>query len=199
MRNRTHLNSQVSEIVGITQRQVLSWTEKGLIVPFKESTGVGTKRGYDYINLLEFGLCKRLFSLGFGFRAVKKMLNDMRNIGMISNWANDFTEYYREIFERHKSHLDKQVRELESKGDIKKVEKLKEFKKKFIQESCYYPDKPRGVIAYFFSEEGGQPLVIPWDMETILNLNIIKQAFIKNDSGLLVDISKIKEIIDSKL
>ena len=107
MEDRIFLNKQVSEIVGITQRQVLSWTEKGLIVPFKESTGVGTKRGYGYINLLEFGLCKRLFSVGFGFRAVKKMFNDIRNSGTIRDWANNFEKYYSEQFENQISYFSR--------------------------------------------------------------------------------------------
>ena len=134
MEDKIYLNKQVSEIVGITQRQVLSWTEKGLIVPLIESTGVGTKRGYGYTNLLEFGLCKKLFSFGFGFRAAKKMLNDMRNTGTIRDWASDFKRYYSELFKKQRSILNKQIKEMESIGNIKTAEFLKKSIKKYFPE-----------------------------------------------------------------
>jgi len=85
MSEQVYLNKQVSEIVGITQRQVLSWTEKGLVVPFSESMGTGTKRGYDYQNLLEFGLCEELFKRGHGFRLVKRVMIHLKT-KKIEDW-----------------------------------------------------------------------------------------------------------------
>jgi len=196
--NRTYLNKQVSEIVGITPRQVLSWSEKGLIVSFQESAGVGTKRNYDYINLLEFGLCKKLLFLGIGFRALKKMLNELRNTRSIREWANDFPKYYRETYERNKDHLNKLIEEDESEGDIKGVEFLKEFKKKFFQKpDC--PKEPMGVLVYYFDKDGEQLQVIPWEAEYVINLNIIREAFANYGVAFLVDMGRIKKEIDSKI
>jgi len=198
MEDRTFLNKQVSEIVGITQRQVLSWTEKGLIIPIKESTGAGTKRGYNYTNLLEFGLCKKLFSLGIGFRAVKKMINDLRNINLIRDWANDFEKYYMNIFEERKAHLNKLIKEEKSKDNNDEVKLLNEIMTKHYQKP-YQPDRAMGVLAYFYGDRKEQSFLIAWDMGYVINLNIIKQAFSENDSGILVDIGKIKEMIDKKV
>ena len=94
MNDRIYSNKEVAEKVGLTSRQVLSWSEKGLITAHIESIGSGQRRGYSYINLLEFGLCQKLFAIGMGFRGVKKILNDIREKGIISSWAEDFKNYY---------------------------------------------------------------------------------------------------------
>jgi DNA-binding transcriptional MerR regulator len=198
LKNRIYLNKQVSEIVGITQRQVLSWSEKGLIIPYEESKGAGKKRGYDYTNLLEFGLCKTLFSWGIGFRAVKGILNELKKGDIIRDWANNFEQYYDEIFKGQLSALNKTIEEFEAKGDINRVECSKEFKKKFIQ-TPIHPDKPVGVLVYFMSEEKDHLFIIPWDMGFAINLNIIKNGLIEHDGCFLVDLGKIKGNIDIKV
>jgi len=99
MEHKLFLNNEVAEIVGITKRQVLDWSEKRLVVPFKESTGVGKKRLYDYVNLLEFGMCMTLFGIGMGFRSVRNIINDLRNSGTIRDWSEDFSEYYESRYE----------------------------------------------------------------------------------------------------
>ncbi|MBW2340206.1 MAG: MerR family transcriptional regulator [Deltaproteobacteria bacterium] len=47
-------NKEVSRVTGLSPRQVLSWTEKGLVKPKKPAKKAGTRRGYDYVNLLEW-------------------------------------------------------------------------------------------------------------------------------------------------
>ena len=202
MKNGIFLNKQVSEIVGITPRQVLSWSEKGLILAFKESMGAGTKRGYDYINLLEFGLCAKLFILGFGFRAVRKIINDLRNRGLIKDWACDFTNYYRELYKRQKDAINETIKEERLKGKIDSVKTLEDLKAKFFQKP-YKPDASNasvGILTYFFSGDMGEYLeIIAWNMSDVLNLNIIKQSFENSDCGLLINIGKIKKRIDNKI
>lgn len=199
MENGIFLNKQVSEIIGITPRQVLSWTEKGLIIPFKESMGAGTKRGYDYINLLEFGLCTHMFILGFGFRAVKNIVNDLRNRGLIKEWASDFTNYHREVYKRHKDHMHELIKEERLKGKIDSAKFLEDLETKYNQKP-YKSDTSVGILAYFFSGATGESSeIIAWDMPDALNLNIIKQKFGNSDCGLLIDIGKIKKKIDNKL
>lgn len=199
MENGIFLNKQVTEIVGITPRQVLSWSEKGLIIPFKESLGAGSKRGYDYINLLEFGFCAKLFILGFGFRAVRKIISDLRNRGLIKDWASDFTNYHREVYKRHKDHINKLIKEERLKGNIDRVKILEDLEIKYNQKP-HKPDASVGILTYFFSGDMGEYLeIIPWDMSYILNLNIIKQSFENSDCGLLINIGKIKKKIDNKI
>jgi len=199
MKNDIFLNKQVSEITGITSRQVLSWTEKGLIIPFKESMGAGTKRGYDYINLLEFGLCTHMFIIGFGFRAVKKIVNDLRNRGLIKDWASDFTNYHKEVYKRHKGRINELIEDERLKGNIDSVKFFEDLGTKYNQKQ-YKPEASVGILTYFFhSATGESSEIIAWDMPDVLNLSIIKQLFKDSDCGLLIDIGKIKKKIDSKL
>ena len=74
MQPQFYLNNQVAKIEGISPRQVLSLTDKGVVIPAREARGAGSKRGYDYINLIEFGICKRLFEMGHGIQSVKSIL-----------------------------------------------------------------------------------------------------------------------------
>lgn len=191
-------NKQVSEIVELTPRQVLSWSEKGLIVAFEESTGAGTKRGYNYVNLLEFGLCKKAFSLGIGFRAVKKMLVDLRKNGTIRDWSSNFKAYHKEVFERHRAHLDELIEKEALKSSSKDMGVMLEIRSLHMQEP-YKIDRSKGVLAYFYGDEKNEAFVIPWEMEYVTNLNMIKEAFEKNGAGFLIDLGKIKEKIDTKI
>ena len=195
MRNKIFLNRQVSEIIGITPRQVLSWTEKGLVIPFKESTGAGTKRGYDYTNLLEFGLCEVLFFMGIGFRAVKKLTSYLRNDGSIEEWAKDFPRYRKRSFERSKQTLRELVKEHPENQTL--YLKLKEIEEASID--SYIPKKPTGVLVYFLGKEFEDAFIIAWDMDLVLNLSMVKQGFLENYGGILVNLGRIKKAIDRKL
>jgi DNA-binding transcriptional MerR regulator len=195
MRNKIFLNRQVSEIIGITPRQVLSWTEKGLVIPFKESTGAGTKRGYDYTNLLEFGLCKVLFFMGIGFRAIKKLTGHLRIHGSIEEWAKDFPHYRIRSFERSKQSLRQLVKE-DPENRTWHL-KLKEIEESSID--SYVPQKPTGVLVYFLGDEVEDVFIITWDMDVVLNLSMIKQGFLESYGGILIDLGRIKETIDRRL
>ena len=87
----------VSEITEVSQRQVLSWSEKGLVFASVELSGVGTKREYSYINLLEFRLCKQLFDTGMGFRTIKKIVTNLRDEGALVEWALDWENWYGKV------------------------------------------------------------------------------------------------------
>jgi DNA-binding transcriptional MerR regulator len=47
----------VKKLKGVTTRQILDLAEKGLITPFRETTGAGSPRLYDFRNIFEICLC----------------------------------------------------------------------------------------------------------------------------------------------
>ncbi len=94
MDDRLFLNNEVSKITGLTKRQVLSWTEKGLILPKEPARKAGKMRGYSYENLLEFGLAKHLIDIiGLQFYSVNKILEEIREDGDFKAWAKDYFKY----------------------------------------------------------------------------------------------------------
>jgi len=194
MQGETYLNKQVSEVVEITGRQVLSWTEKGLIIPFKESPGVGKKRLYDSTNLLEFALSKILLDMGLGFRTTKLVVSDLRRKGALKSWATDFLDYHKKYFNKIKADFYKAINELKKEG--RSVTYLEEADKNFKEP--FKPEKPIGILIYYFGNEECTVL-IPWEIDYVLNLNMIKDGLTGNQGLILIDIGKIKKAVDRKL
>ena len=194
MEGETFLNKQVAELVELTGRQVLSWTEKGLIVPFKESPGVGKKRLYDRTNLLEFGLSKTLLEMGLGFRTTKLVVSDLRRKGVLKSWATDFSNYYKDYFKKSKADLYKAISELKKEG--RSVTYFEEAVKHFKE--SFKPEKQTGILIYYFGNEE-KTVIFPWDINNVPNLDIIKERLVGNLGFILVDVGKIKGIIDRKL
>ncbi|MBN2467970.1 MAG: MerR family transcriptional regulator [Deltaproteobacteria bacterium] len=94
MENKLFLNNEVSKIVGLTSRQIISWTEKGLVMPEKPAKKAGSRRGYSYVNLLEFGLAKYLLDvIGLQFYTAKAILDALRDDDEITNWARNYSQY----------------------------------------------------------------------------------------------------------
>lgn len=90
-----YLNNDVSKLTGISQRQVLSWTEKRLIKPERPARKAGTRRGYSYFNLLEFGLAKYLIDvLNVQFFTAHQILEEMREDGEFMQWATNYKNYF---------------------------------------------------------------------------------------------------------
>lgn len=200
MEDRIFISSQVANIIGITSRKVLSWTEKGAVIPYKESMGTGIRREYNYVNLLEFGLCKTLFSIGVGFRSVKLMVNGLRSDSVIRDWSNDFQNYYQRVMELQREAWLDITDKIKANSKTELDESLKEYHRKFLQKP-YKPSKPQGILVYFFSDEIKvlNADIYPWEMDYVINLNKIKEGFTKSKASILIDIGKIKEEIDQKL
>ncbi|HJO99641.1 MAG: MerR family transcriptional regulator [Acidimicrobiales bacterium] len=79
-------SKRTAEIVGVTYRQLDYWTRTGLVKPtLGAATGSGSRRRYDYRNLLEL-------------RAVKTLLD-----------AGIRLEHVREVFSYLSEHLDEDV------------------------------------------------------------------------------------------
>jgi DNA-binding transcriptional MerR regulator len=195
MDDRIFLNNDVSKIVNITPRQVLSWTDKGLIVPFREAGGAGTKRGYNYINLLEFLLCDVLFMKGVGIQKIKNLLNELRISRSMEQWARNFKDYYENIFEQNKEAFQVAIN---SEVDAEKRKELTElYNKAFSKLSL--PDENIGILLICFMKESDEVFIVPMDMCNALNLVSVKEMFIKSIAVDVVDMGKIKTHVDGKI
>ena len=198
MNDRIFLSSTVAHIVGITGRQVLSWTEKGIIRPSKDSTGTGVRREYDYINLLEFGLCKKLYSIGLNFRSVKAMVSILRENGIVKSWAEDFQTYYLKVAEQHRKTLEEIA--VEIKDDPEKLREFREIYDQFLNQR-FEPEQPEGVLVYFFDDgiNNFDVRIYPWESDYVVRLNELKDGFSVYGAAILIDIGKIKREIDKRL
>ncbi len=57
----------------LSARSLVSWTEKGLLVPFHgDARGRGTIRRYSFDNLIQAGVIRELMALGVTFRDIKE-------------------------------------------------------------------------------------------------------------------------------
>jgi len=199
MENRTFLNNDVSRITGVTPRQVLAWTEKSIITPFKETTGAGVKREYDYVNLLEIYLCRHLLLMGFGIQHIKNTLNNLRYNGNMREWANNFGDYYLTEFNKTKKLLKNQIVKLtKEKGSKDTLDILKKIFKNY--DLPRIPDKPVGLLMIFYSyQECENHILVPWNMNYALNLNYIQESFNDSVASVTIDLGKIKSSLDAKL
>jgi len=194
MEDKTFLNKRVSELVELTPRQVLSWTEKGLVIAFRESRGVGRKREYSYINLLEFAICKILSDLGLGFRLISRLMRYLKGKGLIESWATNFSNYHEKCFKESKASLSEAINKIKKEGrsDTYLEELFTRLKEPFK------PKKSVGSLIYYFGNEE-QIFLIPWEIDHVLNLNLIRTALSGNQGFLLIDVGRIKAGIDRKL
>lgn len=61
----------------LSARSLVSWSEKGLLTPdYGEAMGRGTVRRYSFDNLIQAGVIRELFLLGFGFRDIKTFFTE---------------------------------------------------------------------------------------------------------------------------
>jgi len=73
------MNKEAAQITQLSERQILSWSEKGLILSTNENDiRQGRKRLYDFTNLIEIRVAKVLTEAGLGIRAVKNILDRTR-------------------------------------------------------------------------------------------------------------------------
>ena len=93
------INNPTAKAVGLPPREVLAVTDKSVIIPAREARGAGTKRGYDYINLIEFGIYKRLIEMGHGIQSVKSILSDLRDEDLIKKWVHNDKELFRKYYQ----------------------------------------------------------------------------------------------------
>lgn len=198
MNDRHFLNNDIVKITGATPRQVLGWTEKGLIIPFKETLGAGSKRVYDYVNVLEICLCKYLFDMAHSVQSIKKVLNELRRREIIKEWALNFNKYYLDLFKRQKDAAQNLIDEAKECGDEEKYKSFTKMCEVFLAEPRI-PEKPVGILMIFYSKNGEEMHVIPYSMDFVMNLDIVKKDFVKSFGATLIDLGKLKAVVDSKI
>jgi len=198
------LNKHVSKIVGITQRQVLNWTEKGLIKPEKPARKAGTRRGYNYKNLLEFGLAKYLLNvIGVQFFTALTILNELREDGEIEVWASNYAKYRLSFSTKIKSGKDEL---LSSYGAIRENDPLGRGGIISSDENIFKeirpPEKHDGIMYYIFFGDGKTKettrILSPWDISQTKEVFSYEglDEIIKTDGMIVVNMGKIKEEID---
>jgi DNA-binding transcriptional MerR regulator len=191
-------NSQVAQVVGITQRQVIAWTEKGLIQPAMEASGAGTKREYSYSNLLEFALCKKLLLRGLGIQMAKNIMAALRTDGSFFSWAADFANYHARIKKENREYWDQVI-----SSDLwaQSIECYPELAQK-VRDAAYRDwDTGTDGILIVLPGENEQPntKIIPFDMAYTLNLDIVKERISQAGYALIVDLGAIKAEVDKKI
>jgi DNA-binding transcriptional MerR regulator len=196
MGERIFLNSEVARVIGVTPRQVLAWTEKGVVQPHRETRGAGTKRGYSFVNLLEFALAKTLFAMGMTLQTVKGMLSTLRQSGgglpFLQSWAANFADYYREWWRIHAYLLGKYKEELDYRSSVG-----------WSAEDLPFPDQPPphkehiGFLFYFFKEKGDYFTIIPGDFDYAFHQVVV---YLKDStSAIIIDLGQLKRDIEGRL
>lgn len=72
---------RAAELAGITYRQLDYWARTGLVKPaLASATGSGSRRLYDYRNLLELRVIKRLLDAGIKLESVRDVFTFLRDI-----------------------------------------------------------------------------------------------------------------------
>jgi DNA-binding transcriptional MerR regulator len=183
---KRYINKEVAKIIGITQRQVLLYSERGIISAYVESSGTWSKREYNYINLLEFGLTKQLLCMGTKFNSVKNIIAVLRDKGILKDWSMNFEAYYNKFFKSQCSVL------------------MKHKMTHLIPKKPHIPEKPVGLIVFYFDTLDDMNMdnlqLIPWDSEMgSLDYDIMKNILVQYKGSLVINIGKIKEEIDGKL
>lgn len=198
-----YLNNQVSEIIKITPRQVQHWTDKGVIIPAKEASRGGTKRGYNYINLIEFGLVSSLYDKGQGIQSIKMMLGILREKKIIEEWVVDHLSYFNNVWKTGGpfglGHID-----IDQPENIRLKEIMRSLKKMLT----YVPDKSKitGVLIYLL---GGalnfRTCILPMvrlnedRSDVIEGSHLIYSFLTQYDAALVINIGQIKDNIDKAL
>ena len=71
---------QVCRLVGITYRQLDYWARTGLLTPsLASATGSGTKRRYDYTDVLELKVIKSLLDAGVSLQRARRAVDCLRD------------------------------------------------------------------------------------------------------------------------
>ena len=80
----TYDSGEVCEILGVSQRNLDYWIERGVVSPSvtpeegKLKKGKGSKRGYTFGDLLQLAVVKRLRETGLPLEVIRKGLKELR-------------------------------------------------------------------------------------------------------------------------
>ena len=207
MDGKLYLNNEVSKITGLSQRQIISWTEKGLVHPERPALKAGTMRGYSYKNLLELGLVKYLTDvIGVQFFTAKTILDDLRSDGEIEIWASNYSAYRLSFSD---TTIDQNNNELIS-AKVAFREKcptgiggtLESIPKNFPKIKA-----EDGTLYYIFSDEESEKgykttirIISPWKLSETMeafNYQGNLESIVNSKGMIIVNMGKIKREIDA--
>ncbi len=192
-------HGEVSLILDIPQRRLLLWAEKGLIVPSTDAAGRGSKRKYDYFDLLEAALVQELFEFGIGIHIIKKILGDLRKRGEIKKWVEGFRtlEYVRSVISGNKASF----REIKKNPELKEI--VDWFEAKGAEAAKKLVAKPDlGVLICGVKREEWKCEILVSDLNTTDNVQInneTQEYLSKFGKYFIVDLLAIKKWVDQRL
>lgn len=213
-------NIDVKEITGLSQRQIVNWAEKGLVIPVSDAHGAGSKREYNYTNLLEFGLCKTLFNMGLSLHMVKSMLQQLRNTKLLSFWAEHEKEFFQTCAEKIKKDLESGKVDKEYKliiqnitedtnlddpknfSDIETIKKWLNPKINMLDVMNFFrvSDESRDAVLFFYLEDGEIiPYLFPYNPRHLINGGQFNIETYCNLGIIMVNLGRIKKIIDHRM
>lgn len=80
MAKQSFSGSQAAQIAGITYRQLDYWARTNLIRPsLSDAKGSGSRRSYEYRDLLELRVIKQLLDAGIKLESVREVFNYLRS------------------------------------------------------------------------------------------------------------------------
>jgi len=80
MAKKSFSGSQAAQIAGITYRQLDYWARTNLIRPsLSDAKGSGSRRSYEYRDLLELKVIKQLLDAGIKLESVREVFNYLRS------------------------------------------------------------------------------------------------------------------------
>jgi DNA-binding transcriptional MerR regulator len=79
LKNKEFLSKQAGSFSGVGQRTVQTWTEKGLIKPYADTTGTGQRRKYDILNCIEIGIVEALARERLGLKLIRRIMDFLRS------------------------------------------------------------------------------------------------------------------------
>jgi len=93
---RVFHTSDVVKSSGLTQRQVIDLCERGPITPSTDATGIGSRRVFNYYNLLEFSFIKSLIDIGIQLHRIKKIVKHLKEspYDFFEAWYQGFDQIY---------------------------------------------------------------------------------------------------------
>lgn len=206
MNSKLFLNNEVSKIIGLSQRQVISWTEKGLIKPERPAMKAGTMRGYGYKNLLELGLAKYLMDvIRVQFFTAKTILDDLRDDGIIEIWASNYSAYLLNFADKITNIKNEEISRSNisvSDNDPRGTGGILES----IPKNLPKPKVEDGTLYYIFSDFGSEKdykttirIISPWNLSKTLEAFEYQGNFeeiINSRCMIIVNMGKIKHEID---
>lgn len=76
---RGYSGPEAARLVGITYRQLDYWCRTNLVQPTQQSHGSGSRRGYNYRDLIELRIVKTMIDAGIYLPAARKVMHVLRS------------------------------------------------------------------------------------------------------------------------